>query len=513
MSTSRPSFTSDNDIENKLRAILYDIHKKTEGNKKSANFLNNLGINKTLIKLAKQINDIYEDNKGNKTFPFEVVLIACCYEFLQHESDADKIREFALLFRDLIKSYAVRYNEGRKEYTVASLGELNEDLYSAERECHKVILFMTAFYTKSCLTSNSNPDDPINHIDDSNHTIHYQTDKILRNILQCMIDKELTDDCMSEIMKTHIARCDVHVRGGTMGNGNKFSDLVDELNDDGCLSSFCDDHKDKLKFEEGIYISKETKRMTSCTPILIDILLGIFNFALYAAYLKAIGKKLHIFLASGRSKIIFELGNDGTNDFDAIEAEDAVVSLGLHPNAVETNLTNEGQKRRPPQHIRSLDEGVSRVLKPLDQALITIRVNGDAVSSILEWRASDFFQRLYILRVSGIVEKPQEEGDYDYNIAYKNLEDASQRLLEAERKFDEAKEVHSETKEELKETKTTMASTKKLLEHVQRKVNHTEKAREEKQKRKEKEQQQSQEKSQKQQKMQEARDKLSDSGL
>jgi hypothetical protein len=266
MSTTRPSFISNNAIENKLRKILDDIGKNNIGNKKSVHFLYKLGINKTLIKLAKQIRDIYENNKGNETFPFEVALIACCYDFLlQHESDANKIREFALLFRELIERYAVRYNEGNKEYIVASLGELNKELYSADRIHHKLILFMTAFYTKSCLTSNSNPDDPINHIDDKNHTIDYQTDKIIRNILQCMINTELTDDCIVDIMKTHIARCDVHVRGGTKGKGNTFSGFVDEMNGDDCLSSFCEKYEKELKLEEGIHIGNE-KKMSSCKP-------------------------------------------------------------------------------------------------------------------------------------------------------------------------------------------------------------------------------------------------------
>jgi hypothetical protein len=327
-----------------------------------------------------------------------------------------------------------------------------------------------------------------------------------------MIDTELTDDCIADIMKTHIARCDVHVRGGTKGNGNTFSGFVDEMNGDACLSSFCEKYEKELKLEEGIHIGNE-KKMSSCKPILIDMLLGIFNFALYAAYLKAMdkNKKLHIFLASGRSNFIFESGKDG--DLGLYQADDAVVVGGLHPNAVEANLTNRGRKRRPPQHMINLDAGVSRVLKPLDQARIAIRVNGAAVSSTLKWRVSDFFQRLYILRVTGIVEDPQEEEDYDYDIDYKALEDALKELRKAEAKLDEAKEVQNDTNEELKLIKKTRKNTEKVLNFVQREEKHAEKARKEKQKRKEKEQQ-SQENSQKRQKRQEhARDKLSDLGL
>jgi hypothetical protein len=460
MSTSRPSF-SNNDIEQKLRKILDEIRNKCKGNEKS--FLRNLGINKTLIKLAKQIRDIYENNKGNETFPFEVALIACCYDFLlQHKSDAKKIRKFALLFRELIERYAVRYNEGDNEYIVASLGEINKELYSSDCTYHKLILFMTAFYTKSCLMSNSNPDDPINHIDDKNHTIHYQTDKIIRNILQCMIDTELTDDCIVDIMKKHIARCDVHVRGGTKGNGNTFSGFFDEMNGDACLSSFCEKYEKELKLEEGIHIGNK-KKMSSCKPILIDMLLGIFNFALYAAYLKANDKTLHIFLASGRSNFIFELGKDGTTDLGLYQADDAVVVGGLHPNAVEANLTTLGKDRRPPQHMINLDAGVTAVLEPLDEIPITIWVNGVAKEFIFKCGPSDFFQRLYYLRVTGIVEEPQEGEDYDYDIGYKTLVDALNGLLEAEAMLDDAKELQRETEKLLKEAKTERKGEVKAL--------------------------------------------------
>ena len=491
MSTSRPSF-SNNDIERELRKILDEIRNKCKGNKKS--FLDNLGINKTLIKLAKQIRDIYENNKDNETFPFEVALIACCNDFLQHKSDAKKIRKFALLFRELIERYAVRYNEGNKEYIVASLGEINKELYSSDCTYHKLILFMTAFYTKSCLMSNSNPDDPINHIDDKNHTIHYQTDKIIRNILQCMIDTELTDDCIADILKTHIARCDVHVRGGTKGNGNTFSGFFDEMNDDACLSSFCEKYEKELKLEEGIHIGSE-KKMSSCKPILIDMLLGIFNFALYAAYLKANDKTLHIFLASGRSNFIFESGKDGTTDLGLYQADDAVVVGGLHPNSVQSNLTNQGPNRRPPKHMINLDDGVTAVLEPLNGARITTMVNGVAEFSTFKWGPSDFFQRLYFLRVTGIVEEPQEGEDYDYDIDYKLLQDALNGLRVAEAKLDDSKEVQRETEKLLKEAKTERKGEVKalkeerketnMLQKAKRKANRAEKAKQERHERKE----------------------------
>ena len=260
--------------------------------------------------------------------------------------------------------------------------------------------------------------------------------------------------------------------------------------------------------------------MSSCKPILIDMLLGIFNFALYAAYLKAIKKKLHIFLASGRSNIIFESGNDGTNDFGVIEAEDAVVSSGLHPNAVETNLTNQGPNRRPPEHMIKLDEGVSRVLEPLDGA--RIRRKGDEQDSFLKsGRRSDFFQRLYILRVTGIVEDPQEEEGYDYNIDYKALEDALKELRKAEAKLDKANEEYNDTREELKVTKKARKDTEKvskeagketrILQKTERKANRAAKAKQEKQERKEISEQQIQEKSQKRQRVKDqANDKLGD---
>jgi hypothetical protein len=440
-----------------------------------------LAINNIFIKLAENIKDVYERDKSTKQFPLEVVLISCLYDFLQEQVDlnnADKIREFAFFFRDMIKRFAVKYyDDGGKSFTNANLGEINEDLYSTDCEYLKVILIVTAFCTKECLTSESNPDDPINHIDNENHTIKYQTNKIIRNILQCMVNEELTDESVSEIMNKHIARADVHIRAGTVGKGNTFGGFVKELKKDTDLSSFCNQYQKELELTEGIYIGNE-KKMTSCTPILIDMLLGIMNIALYAAYLKANKKKLNIFLASGRSNIIFESGNDGTNDLGVIKAEDANVALGLHPNAVETNLTNSGRYRRPPQHMINLDDGVSRVLEPLNG--VRIRIKGDEQDSAFVWGPSDFFQRLYYLRVTNKVQEAEEDGeedgkedrDYDYDISYAELAEALEKLVEAEKEYEGAVEEWKDMKKNLDVTKRVTSS----LQMTSRKLSHAEEA-------------------------------------
>lgn len=175
----------------------------------------------------------------------------------------------------------------------------------------------------------------------------------------------------------------------------------------------------------------------------------------------------------------------------------------------------------------NLDEGVSIVLKPLNGVSITVRVNGVAKESIFKWDRSDFFQRLYVLRVTGGVKAPQEGGDYDYDIDYKTLLDALKRLREAEAEFGEAKEEYNDTRDELNVTKTERKDTKKalkkagretsILQTAERKVNRAGKAKQEKQERKkntEELEQQNQEKAQKRQKRKDnANDQLDGLGL
>ena len=162
---------------------------------------------------------VYSDN-DEENLSYEFGLLSYAFNFLQHGdlSDPKKVKEFACFFQNTVKEYAVRYVDGQDVFTNASLGELDESLYSQDPQKLKVILFVTAFYTRSCLVSKANSN-PINHIDDENHSIKYLTDKIIRNAMQCMIDHEMTNDSVKNILQQYIARVDIHTRGGTKGGG------------------------------------------------------------------------------------------------------------------------------------------------------------------------------------------------------------------------------------------------------------------------------------------------------
>ena len=365
------------------------------------------------------MHGVVTNRKDDKKIPYEVALASYFTIFLQTKIDLSNpamIKDFARLFIRTVRDYAVRYGH----FTNASLGEIDEALYNAD--VPKLILFLTAFYTKSCLTSGENPN-PINHIVHKNHTIAYQSDKIIRNAIQCIIDKELTDESFKEIMG-HIAFADVHTRGGTVGEGNSFPELYDEVNSDPPLSSFCKEYENEWKLKT--VLKMENKQITSCNPILIDVIIGICNFSLYAAYVYAKGYKLHINLATDRSKMIFEPSNDGTYTFGPQSSSSVTtISLAPHPNYVEKNLTNQ---ERTPEHMEQLDRGISEVLKPLIGVSIRV-LDGDKEREMkFPGGESDFFQRLYHLRIFG-----DKEGNYD--IDYKRLEEGKKKLMEAKAKL------------------------------------------------------------------------------
>ena len=410
-------------------------------------FLNKLGINNTIIACAVAMKDYYYKNNGVNV-PYEIPLISHSINFLQCQGDLsnpDKIREYARFFQETVETYAVRYfDKNGKEFINASVGEIDDELYSKTCDHNKVILFVTAFYTKSCLTSEKNSN-PINHIDDDNHTIKYLTDKIIRNAMQCMINEEMTNDSVEDVLKKYIARADIHTRGGTVGKGNNFEDLVGELDKDSALSGFCNDFDHQFGLGESIKIGN--KSLTSCRPILIDLMLGICNISLYAAYIKAMGSKLHIYLASRRSGVVFQQRNDDdAHSFGLLQLDVANVALGLHPNSVQVNLTN-----RPLEDMVQLDNGITAVFQPLHRVPIKIITNGEEIDTLFSaGDKSDFFQRLHCLRKDRNV-----EFDYDKtDIRYQLLEQARVEL-------DKMKKEKEKAKEKVK----IIATTKAQVEH------------------------------------------------
>lgn len=439
MTTIRPQFKAEDfDKEAPSHSTLADD--------KKPRVLNKLTINEILINLAKNIRDDYvRDVKTRDDWSFEIPLIARCYDFLQNEADLndpDAIRNFGLFFRKMVAKYSVRYYDEGNKYVNGNVGEL-------DYETIKLILILTAFCTRSCIMSTNSNNDPINHMDDGNDTMDYQTYKILGNAFNCMNNEELTDDSILDLVKNHIARADVHVRGGTVGNGNVFSDFVEEVNGDADMKRICEIYQWELDGK----IKIDDRNVSSCEPILLDILLGIMNFAIDAAYIKAKGGKLNIFLASGRSKFIFEPNDKGEYKFGVRESELANIGTGLHPNAVQANLTNAGKNTRPPEQIIELDRGITTVLEPLRGVPIRVKDGGAERGTTFKSDESDFFRRLYIARLHGIV---QDEED---DISYKNLVDALEILKKLEAKL---KKVNEERDEAEKAVKTEEREGRKL---------------------------------------------------
>jgi hypothetical protein len=106
------------------------------------------------------------------------------------------------------------------------------------------------------------------------------------------------------------------------------------------------------------------------------------------------------------------------------------ISLAPHPTYTEKNLTNA---ERTPEHMEQLDRGISEVLKPLVGVSIRVLDGDKEREMVFPGGESDFFQRLYHLRIYG-----DEEGDYD--IDFKRLEEGKQELKEVKEKL-KAKEA------------------------------------------------------------------------
>ena len=233
------------------------------------------------------------------------------------------------------------------------------------------------------------------------------------------------------------------------------------MNEDRVLSKLCDDFAEDLRLVEKIKFGDKT--LKTCKPILIDLLLGICNISLYAAYITAMGEKLRIYLASERSDFVFQRqnDNDGNNDglrYGLLQLKVADIAFGPHPNAVEIYLTNKSM-----EVMEQLDDGITAVLQPLDRAPIKIIRNGAEVDVVFSAEEkSDFFQRLHYLR-----ENPDAEFDYD-EVDYKLLVEAKEELSkvkgEVKKAREDSKAINSETKaikkkarEDLKIMRTTAA--------------------------------------------------------
>ena len=421
-------------------------------------FLKTFGINSILIAALGSANNVYNNNVDDD-LSYEFGLLSHAFDFLQHGdlSNPDTVRKFALFFQSTVEKYAIRYKVGGDEYTNASLGEIDKSLYTQDDpEKLKFILFVTAFYTRKCLLSTKNTN-PINHINHGNHSIKYLVDKIVRNAMQCMIDKEMTDASVKTIFEDCIALVDIHTRGGTKEGGNDFEIFAGEVNEDHVLSSLCDEFEDDLRLREKIKFGNKT--LETCKPILIDLLLGICNISLYAAYVTAmktrhgIKEKLRIYMASTRSDFVFQqmVGNNAELKYGLLHLDIADVAFGPHPNSVQIYLT-----KLKMDVMEQLDKGITAVLQPLHGAPIWIKSNGAEIEAEFSTEEmSDFFQRLHHYRTYG-----DAKFDYDKDtdkITYQLLEQARMELSELRARTEKAREdrkaIDSETKAIQKESR------------------------------------------------------------
>lgn len=142
------------------------------------------------------------------------------------------------------------------------------------------------------------------------------------------------------------------------------------------------------------------KKYTHCKPIIIDMLLGLFNLVLYALYYFAVTKNaLCVFVSSVRSLIFFETVGDSV--FNALVSEMIVIGKGQHPNANEVNLTNKGRNRRPLEEVMQFDEGLALSLQNFDgRTIYFVDDNGLEQSVKFELRSSDALQRVYNYRIT-----------------------------------------------------------------------------------------------------------------
>jgi len=288
------------------------------------------------ICLAGNIFTIYESNPEH--CPFEIVMIAHAFHFVQYEVDInnpDMIREFMTFFQSMFVKYAVRYvvkdekEKSHSSYINANLGEFYRELGKPQP---KPIVHLTAFATKKCLARKKvDADDRVNHIDHTNHSIRFQRDMIW-NAIRSITNSDITEDSFDEVVDKRIALADLHTRSDTGGKGNSFHEFRKEVDEDPELSEFCKRYKHHLKLDSTLKMGSASYDF--CKPLVIDVLLGIFNFVLYALYAYAMTKSaLRVFFASTRSHAVFE--SVGGNPFTTRISNLLVASFGIHPNAVE----------------------------------------------------------------------------------------------------------------------------------------------------------------------------------
>lgn len=348
-------------------------------------------ISFVFIDLAAKLASIYTSNAA---CPVEVAMIAFAYQFVQHEvdvNDPEMIRAFIDFFRETLAKYAPRYEDDDGIFINLNLGEIHDRL---DKQNLASSVHVTAFGTKPCLKKGG--PDCINHIDRENHSILYHLGTTVADAFRSITNRAITDPSI-ETLLNDIAVVDTHTRCGTKGVGNEFTDFRDEVDDDPVLSAFCTQYKRMLELDEEVSIGG--KKYDYCKPIIIDILLGLFNLILYALYYYSVTKTaLCVFISTCRTFVCFE--TVGGNQFNALVGEMIIVGKGLHPNATELNLTNKGRYMRPLNEVVLMDEGLALSLQRFHGRTINFYGDNGEESGQIVMGPSDALQRTYNYRQS-----------------------------------------------------------------------------------------------------------------
>ena len=405
-------------------------------------------ISYVFIDVAAKLTAIYFSNPGD--CPVEVAMIAFANQFVQYEIDLNNpkmIREFIDFFRETLAEYAPRYycNERKREFTNANVGEFHDRL-----DVHNLPLCanVTGFGTRPCLTKGDAKS--VNHVHRDNHSIGYLLRTILTDAFRSMTNRNITPASIDNILKA-VAVADIHTRCGTKGQGNKFPVFRDEVDDDPEMSAFCSRYETDLELDEEIDIGN--KKYTHCKPIIIDMLLGLFNLVLFALYYYAVTKTaLCVFISSYRALVCFE--TVGGNIFNALVSKVVVIGKGLHPNAVETNLTNKGRYQRPLEDVRLMDEGLALFLQRFHGRTINfINDNGLEQSGQIVWGPVDSLQRVY-----------------NYRLSKKNQDELERRKKELERRRKELESMNNKMMAELKRKRKQLERKHRELERKHRQL-------------------------------------------
>ena len=286
----------------------------------------------------------------------------------------------------MLLKYAPRYVDKKgRTHINANLGEFHREL---NKPNPKQIAHILAFGIEATLAREKDEDECVtNHMDPNNHSVGYHLDTTVLDAVRSMANSYVTEDSFfKNVVHPHIALADTHTRSGTIGKGSCFEEFKKEVNDDPALSKFCSHAK--LKLVEKLALGGSS--YAYCKPIIIDMLLGIYNWLLYALFVKAeTGETLFSFVASFRT-----LGFLKTDGLKPIVSPLLIAGFGAHPNSAEIWLTLRGV-----DEVQQMDVGMALSLRPIDGCVVEYEDDdGNLKSTKVKWGPTDSFLRTYNFR-------------------------------------------------------------------------------------------------------------------